>query len=458
VIRFVDRESELQILSECWERQSADLVVLYGRRRIGKTTLLDKFFSDKEGIFYVATDVYVGLQIQDVKISFAKYFGDNFLLNVNISDWSELFQYLEKIVPSNKRFYIVLDEFTYLTRNDRTILSSLQRAWDLFFSKTQVLLVICGSDLGMMQDNVLSYSSPLYGRRTRDILLTQFDLRNSLKFTSYDFEEGLMLYMTIGGVPEYLEKAQGYNDYYAFVIREFGEKNGFFYREPYYLLAQEFRDYNIYFSIINAISFGKVKPSEIADFVGIEGRRIYPYLETLQRLGFVIRIRPVLDNRNKGIYHLSDRMLRFWFNYVFPWREYTERGGSHTEFDFETYFGHVFEEVIRNDIYSHMYPGYEVGTWWYKQDEIDLVAISPDRNKLIAVECKWRDNQDPSQLVAPLKGKVGRLQKLFDFEEIELHIVAKSFIAHKEINGAKLFDLTRLRKMILGKESLPSNR
>ena len=280
MIRFVDRDDELSLLNGAWNSDTSQFIVLYGRRRIGKTTLLDQFFRDKPGIFYISQDAYYRIQITEFKTYIAEFLNDEFLRKTGIEDWSDLFDYLEKVLDRNKRFFIVLDEFTYLTKNDRTILTKLQRFWDRFLSGTKVMLVICGSDFGMINETVLSYSSPLYGRRTRDILLNPLDLNNSLKITEMPFDDALMLYMTIGGVPEYLNQAHGYRDYFYFIQMEFGHKQGYFYREPYFLLSQEFRNYNVYFSIINAVSAGKNKPTEIANFIGPEVRIGAYYVST----------------------------------------------------------------------------------------------------------------------------------------------------------------------------------
>lgn len=128
--------------------------------------------------------------------------------------------------------------------------------------------------------------------------------------------------MTIGGIPEYLRVASGYSNYYQFIEREFGDANGYFYREPYFILSQKFREYSTYFSITNAISFGKIKPSEIAGFIGIESKRLYPYLQNLAKLMFISPSIPIDHRKGAGHYELRDNMIKFWFNYVFPNREF----------------------------------------------------------------------------------------------------------------------------------------
>lgn len=448
MVRFVDREKELDLLNEAWNSNNAQLVVMYGRRRIGKTTLLDEFFRERSGIFYISQDIYSKLQISELKDYFAEYFKDSFLLKTHIEDWNDLFTYLEKIIPVDRKFYVVLDEFTYLSKNDRSIVTKLQRFWDTFLSRTKVMLVICGSDFGMIQDTVLSYSSPLYGRRSRDILLGPLDLVNSLEFINMDFEEALMLYMTIGGVPEYLTKAENYKDYYFFILREFGEKHGYFYREPYFLLSQEFKDYNTYFSIINAISFGKNTPTEIANFLGVPNKGVYAYLENLVRLGFVVKIAPLFDERSSGHYELNDSMLEFWFNYVFTQRDIIERNAPTDSFDFPRYFGRRFERLVRNQVFPRMYPSFVIGSWWYRDNELDVVAVSEKQGTMATAECKWSENVNPKEIIPGMKEKTEIMNRKNRYEKIEYHIFAKSFRNAASLDDVTLHDLNDIKEII----------
>ena len=427
MIRFIGRKPELRILADEWSSSGAKLIILYGRRRIGKTTLLSEFFSDKNGVFYISEDVYYKLQVDDLRKYLAEFFHDEFLQNATINEWEGLFQYLPKVIDPGKRFFIVLDEFTYLIKNGRSILTGLQRLWDTFLSKTNVFLVLCGSNLGMMRDEVLSYSSPLYGRRTRDMLLAPFDFNNAMKFLNMSFEEKLLLYMTIGGIPEYLRRASGYVDYHNFVEREFGDANGYFYREPYFILAQEFREYNTYFSILNAISFGKNKPSEIAGYIGMESKRLYPYLENLMKLMFISKATPIDDRKGAGHYELTDSMMQFWFNYVFLNREFIERGSNQLAFDYPAYFGRIFEKFVRNELFKFLYPTFRIGTWWYKDTEIDVVAISQKNDEIVFCECKWKDRVDHTRILPDLKRKSEKFLQGKKVGKISYQIVARSF-------------------------------
>lgn len=450
MIRFIDRDIELKVLNDAWNQTEAQLIVIYGRRRIGKTTLLSEFVKDKPGLYHIAADIYTKIQISEFRTQLSYFLEDDFLEKTVIDDWGDLFNYLSKVMPTDRRFFLVIDEFTYLSKNDRSILSRLQRFWDTFLANTRIFLVICGSDLGMILDNVLSYTSPLYGRRTRDIYLTGMSFEDSIKFTSLGFEESLMLFMTIGGVPEYLNKAEQYTDFYYFVMREFGDKNGYFYREPYFTLSQEFKDYNTYLGILNAIAFGKNKPSEISNFIGLQNKRLYPYLENLIKLGYLVKSTPFMDRRKEGHFEMADFMLEFWFNYVYVRREFIERGTKYMEFDFRSYFGRIFEKVIRNEIYPKIYPTHSVGKWWFKDHEIDLVSVTQDLKEMIVGECKWSEQVDPAPIVKKLISETSLMLRGKEVESIEYHIIAKSFKNKKVKGDVILVDLDEIERVVKG--------
>ena len=217
MIRFVNREEEIKVLEEAAKSSNAEFIVIYGRRRVGKTRLIVEFLKGKDGIFYIAEDASKRVQIREIKEKIAEYFNDKFLRNVEIGEWEELFEYLKKILPRDRRIYFVIDEFSYLVKNSPEIVSVLQKFWDTFASSTKIFILLSGSLLGLMSERVLSHSSPLYGRRTRDILLNPLNLRNSCEFLRMRFEDKLRVYMSIGGVPEYLLRASKYktsNDFF----------------------------------------------------------------------------------------------------------------------------------------------------------------------------------------------------------------------------------------------------
>jgi len=446
MIRFVDRDYEISLLNEEWKKNGAQFVVIYGRRRIGKTALITEFTKDKDGIFYIAEDVNKKVQINDFKEKIASFFKDDLLKTLEISEWGDLFSYLEKIIPVDKKIHITIDEFSYFMKNNPPLASALQKFWDSYLSKTNTFLLVSGSIFGLMSEGILSTSSPLYGRRTRDMLLRELSFKNASKFLEMPFEEKLKTYMAVGGIPEYLLKARFYPSFKKLFEKEFTSKDGYFYREPYYLLSQEFKEIRTYFTILNAIAYGNTRPSDIANFAGIKTREIYPYLENLMRLNFIEKITPITKSGKSGIYLIKDVFFDCWFNFVHKNREFIERDQyKPSKQDVNTYFGKRFEIIVRKEFAPELVASSKIGKWWYKDQEIDIVGLNEDKKEISFFECKWKDvsyNQS-LKILEELKEKAGFV-KWFNKQRKEHYGVIARKIENKKglrEKGYLIYDL-----------------
>ena len=411
ISEFIDREEEITLLEEEWEKGEGRLIVLYGRRRIGKTRLLMEFSRtrDRNGIFYIAEESSAQIQINGLKEKIAEFLNDPLLSTLEIKDWELLFGYLAKNMPED-RFYIIIDEFSYLIRSDSRVLSVLQKLWDTKFAYSSAFIVLSGSMLGLMSEKVLSYASPLYGRRTRDILLEGLPFKYAREFVKMPSREALQLYLIIGGVPEYLLKASEYGSLAEFLEKEFFSKNGYFYREPYFIISQEFKELKTYFSILNALAYGHTKPTEIANFTGMETRSIYPYLENLLRMGFIERQVSMLGSPKKGLYLIKDCIFDFWFNFVFKHREEIEMGAFRlSEGEKTVYLGKKFESFVRDEVLRSLLPFRfeKSGRWWHKGEEIDIVAVNEREKQIAFFEVKWSrlSYQEAERILNALRDK-----------------------------------------------------
>lgn len=387
---FVDRETERALLEEEWEKDGGRLIILYGRRRIGKTRLVTEFIRGKEGILHFAEDTAPQIQIRRLQEAVARFFADPLLASLELATWDQLFTYLAgKTLP--ERRYLVIDEFTYLIKNDPTVLSALQKAWDTALAESNWCILLSGSMLGLMTDAALSYTSPLYGRRTRDMLLGALRFADARKLLpAFSFQDALKVHLTIGGIPEYLLKAGDYPGYAGFVEREFWSRYGYFYREPSFLLAQEFRELKTYQAILNAVAVGNTAPGAIAQFCGMDARHLYPYLEAMTRLGIIEKELPLLGSKRQGLYRIRDALFDFWYNFVFSRRQAIETENHPTDaVDLNPYFGKQFEVFVRSEFARSFLPGYTVGRWWYRGEEIDLVAVREEGGNIVFGECKW---------------------------------------------------------------------
>jgi len=447
MVRFIDREYELSLLKDAWRQKGGKFIVIYGRRRVGKTRIGMEFTKGRKGIFYIAEDTNKKVQIGGLKNRIADFLDDGFLRKTEISEWSALFDYLGKVLPKNQRYYFFIDEFSYIIKNDSGVPSALQKFWDTFLSKTQAFLIVSGSVFGLMSEKILSSASPLYGRRTRDLLIRPLPFRHAEKFLKMPFEEKMKAYLAIGGIPEYLLKAGNYNNAGAFLESEFMKRDGYFYREPYFLLSQEFKEIKTYFTILNAVAYGNTKPTEIANFSGIKTREIYPYLENLIRLGFIKRITPLVGKRKSGIYLISDVFFDFWFNFVFPNREDIEQNQALLEKPkANAYFGKRFEILVREEFLPKMQGFEKTGKWWHKDKEIDIAALNEHTKEILFCECKWKNKVNAEKVLVELKEKSQHVQWNNQKRKEHYAVFAKSFKKKFKQKGIHLYDLKDLEK------------
>lgn len=448
MVRFIDREYEFGLLEEAWNSKGAKFVVIYGRRRVGKTKLLLEFVKGKSGVFFIADDINKKIQIGELKNKLAAHFSDDFLGRAEISEWRDLFDYLQKLLPKKGKFYLVIDEFSYIVKNDKGVLSALQKFWDTFLSGTATTLIVSGSMFGMISDNVLSASSPLYGRRTKDILIRPLEFKDAAEFLRMGFQDKLKVYMSAGGVPEYLLKAAKYRHAAHFLNAEFFQKDGYFYREPYFLLSQEFKEIKTYFAILDAIASGNTRPTEIANFAGLKGREIYPYLENLMRFNFVAKQTPLLGKRKGGIYLIKDTLFDFWLNFVHKAKEEIERNTyKANDSALNAYFGKRFEALVREELLPKILPKFEkTGKWWHKDNEIDMLAINESKKEIVFAECKWQQNADSKKILAGLKQKAQLIEWNKGNRKETYAIFAKTFRERVQGKNVMLLDLTDIEK------------
>ena len=252
---------------------------------------------------------------------------------------------------------LVIDEFQYLVKSNPAFPSILQNAWDEILKDSNVMLILCGSLIGMMQKYALSYDSPLYGRRTAQIRLAPLPFPDVYAAQSLSFEDAVKQYSITGGVPKYLEFFNERDDLLQQVESVILSKNGFLYEEPNFLLKDEVTSAVNYFSIIRVIAEGNHKLGKIAGAMGIETSGLTPYLSTLSDLGFIVKDTPVTEKNpeksRKGLYFIQDNFVRFWFRYVYPYKGELELDNSRLvmdeiEKDFEQKFvAFAYEDVCR---------------------------------------------------------------------------------------------------------------
>ena len=459
---FIDREEELRHLNALYQKDAPQFVVIYGRRRVGKTSLLEEFLKGKKDtIYYLADQQVEQQQVEDFKRQIFEYTRDEFLLKTTFKSWDQLFSYLVGTIPKDKRITIAIDELTYVIKSNPAFPSILQKYWDRFFSKSKIFLVVSGSLVGLMLKKVLNYGAPLYGRRTSQIYLGPFNFEVSSRFLKgRDIEERIVFYSITGGVAQYLTMIEE-ETVEEFLRKKFLEREGFFYQEGMFLLSQEFKNLNVYLSILKSIAAGNTKLNEISNSLGMEGKKVSRYLDVLHATGLVEREVPVTEDplrSRRGVYRLKDNYLRFWFRFIFPNRSRieirdTEPVLSEIMLNLPQHVSQTFEDVCAEFLTKLNRSGKlplsfsKLGRWWHGEEEIDLVALDESRGKVLLGECKWQDEVDAERVLWELRRKSGAVQWGGEGRKEYYVVFAKSFKRKVEEPEVKCFDLSDMEKV-----------
>ena len=419
---FVNREEELAFLDEHYRSGGAELFVLYGRRRVGKTELLRVFCQDKPHVFFIATTASDESQLARFSELILAFQGLS-ATGLVFPSWDKAF---EQLAALPDRSVVVLDEFTYLTGGNQAIPSILQKTWDTTLKQSGVFLILCGSYVGMMEREVLSYGAPLYGRRTGSWRLDPLDLAAAAQLTpAYDAIQALETWGILGGIPYYLETFEDNKSVLDNVRSHILHPRSLLYDEPRLLLMEELREPRNYFSILQAMAHGRTRRNEIAQAAHLPLASVGKYLDVLRSLGIVERLVPVTETRpeksRKGLYGIKDPFLRFWFRFVHPFRDRLELGyldavmAEEVRPHIDQFVAQAFEQAalwfISRQAQQGMLPitPSRVGRWWSPQSEIDLVALDDRRSELLVGECKWAKRPVGTNVLEELQKKVERL-------------------------------------------------
>lgn len=389
--KFVDRERELQFLEEQVAQKEGKFIILYGRRRVGKTELLNRFLRNKNAFYFLADTSSRFDQIRSFTKLLAKHLKDDFLLKQPLGSWDAVFSYLSKL---NKQLIIAIDEFPYLVREDASLQSIIQKYWDLRLRKNNFTLILSGSSVSFMENQVLSIKSPLYGRRTGDWHLKPLRFKDMKGFyPNLSNEEMARVYALFGGIPFYLNRWDSEIPFEKQLIKII-RKGTVFYNEPYFLVKEELSDPSNYFAVLKAIAKGERTLGKICAESGIETNSITKYLSVLENLNFVEREVRVTDSslRKRGLYKISDPFLRFWFRYIFPNKTALEQGRERELTkeilrDLNNFMGIVFEDIAKELLYENFPEIQKLGRWWDKEIEID--GIGTTNKEMIFAEFKW---------------------------------------------------------------------
>ena len=442
---FKDRIREIDEINQILIKKGFQLIIIYGRRRIGKTELILQTTKTQKRLYYLAVGEN---NLERFYKKCTSY--DKEMSNLKI-DYEVLIRSLK-----DKLDILIIDEFQNMIREDLNILNLFQAIIDGELRESNIKLFLIGSSISMIISNVLNHSSPLYGRRTGSLKLKAIEFYDlKAYFPELEFQELIEIYSFADGIPYYLNEI--ITPFWTWFSNELKRPSNIFKDEVDFLMRYEFNKPSNYKLILEAISRGKTKLGEIKDFVGLKRTDISPYLKNLIDIDMIFREVPITDNINSrhGRYHIKDNFIRFWFRFIYPNLSAIEEGILNIELikkDYPTYLGKIFEEVVKNLIVRcNILSLTKIGRWWWKDREIDLITFNELTGEITFIECKWQEQVNSLAIVSKLVEKTEHVHWRLN-DRIESYMVfAKSFskrIDRFENKPVKCFSVEDLFNLI----------
>lgn len=419
-IVFIGRKSEMEYLGSRWQSPHAELIVLYGRRRVGKTELLRQFAHGKNSVFYACTEcsdreqrMRFSTQLLSTGMPAARYV-DQF------TDWEQAFGSICELPGEGKKL-IIIDEFPYMCKGNSAIPSILQHLWDTELQHRQVMIVLCGSSMSFIERELLAEKNPLYGRATGIYRLEPLSFAEIRQFfPNYSFDEQLTAYAVLGGIPHYLRQFDPNISPAENIVQQILSRGSVLFSEVEFLLHQELRETSIYNAIIEAVAAGACTLNLIHGRTQIENTKISAYLRNLMELNVIRREFSILTppkqtaGSSRGLYALTDAYFKFWYRFVYP--NFSELVVGDTAGIYRhqiaphlpTFAASAFEQIcidyLRRLNQEEALPFHftKIGRWWEKvtyegvrgkrtvPEEIDIVAADSTMKEFLLAECKYR--------------------------------------------------------------------
>jgi len=399
-MKFINREKELQFLEERYLSKKPEFIIIYGKRRVGKTELIKQFIKKKPAIYFLADKRNLLEQLKELGKVIGGYFKDTILERRGFNNFLEVFEYLKEKVKN--RLIFVIDEYPYLVEVEKSITSIFQKGWDEYLKNTKIFLILCGSSVSMMEEETLIYKSPLYGRRTGQILLKPLSFYESWKFfPKINFDKFLEIFTITGGIPCYLLQINSTLSLEENIKLKIFPKTEFLHNEVEFILKEELREPKNYLAILKAISWGRKRFSEIINETGLEKNILTKYLDVLKNLQLVEKEVPVTEKNpvksRKGLYEICDNFFRFWFQYIYPYKsdleiERFDEVLRKLKENFKILEAVTYEKVSREILWrlrDKIFPFERIGKWWEKGEEIDIVGLNQKTKEIIFGEAKW---------------------------------------------------------------------
>ena len=435
---FIGRENELTALNRLYASDKFEFSVIYGRRRVGKTALINQFISDKKAIYYMGVESNEKQNLENFSRSIME-FGTGILAQTAFVSFQAALEYVFQMA-GEERLILVIDEYPYVARSSKSLASTLQLLIDQYKDSSKLMLILCGSFMSYMEDHVLAYKAPLYGRRTSQMKILPFDFADTCRyFKHFSDEDKAIVYGMAGGTPQYLLQMDDELSIEDNMKNTFLSPTSSLFEEPENLLKQEVREPALYNAIITAIATGASRMAEISTKVGEDTSVCAAYLKNLIALGVIQKETPYGEKTSrKSIYVIDDNMFRFWYRFVPENHSIISRGAVDLAYKriepyLSDYMGKIFEEICKQYLWKLLLNGEspvefgELGRWWgtdpstRSQTKIDIMG-EQDKETALFGECKWTNEKVD---IGVLETLVKR-SRIFHYKKIQLYLFAKN--------------------------------
>lgn len=435
---FIGREKELKVLNNLYTSDKFEFAVIYGRRRVGKTALINEFIGDKKSIYFMGVESNSKQNLENFSKSIIEY-SSGIVADTSFQSFQAALEYVFEL-SKNERLILVIDEYPYVARSSKSLASTLQMLIDKYKDTSKMMLILCGSSMSYMEDNVLAYKAPLYGRRTAQMKILPFDFEETCcYFKNFSAEDKALIYGIVGGTPQYLLQINDKLSVEDNIKNTYLNPTSFLFEEPTNLLKQEVREPAIYTAIITAIATGASRMSEISTKVGEDTNVCTSYIKNLMNLGIVQKETPYGEkNSRKSIYYIEDNMFRFWYRFVLENNSVIVRGAADRVYKriepyLSNYMGKVFEDICTQYLWKLLLDGRcpvefnSLGRWWgndpveKKQTEIDIMG-EQDKDTALFGECKWTNEKVDLGVLETLVKR----SRIFSYTNVHYYLFSKS--------------------------------
>lgn len=435
---FIGRNRELSTLETMYKSGRFEFAVIYGRRRVGKTALISRFIEDKKAIYFMGVESNAKQNLENFSQSIMEY-SAGIRTEMSFASFQGALEYVFRLAET-ERIVLAIDEYPYVARASKSLASTLQLLIDRFKANSKLMLILCGSSMSYMEDKVLAYKAPLYGRRTAQLKIEPFDFADTCRyFGDFSGEDKALIYGIVGGTPQYLLQMNERLTVEENLKCTLLNPASALYEETENLLKQEVREPALYNAIITAIAAGASRMSEISAKIGENTNVCSVYLKNLLELGLLKKETPYGEKSSrKVIYSIDDNLFRFWYRFIPENSSLIARGASELAYrrivpHLSAYMGKVFEKICGQYLWRLLLNGdcpvdfRDLGRWWgtdpsvHSQTEIDIMG-EQDKETALFAECKWTSEKVDTGVLDLLEHR----SKLFHYSKVYLYLFAKS--------------------------------